>query len=71
MFQGEKVLEDKQVTLISSYMRSKALTQIKPFVLQFYQDKAPNKVDKQIKNFSLFKEKIKPVFRVSNKPTIA
>ena len=71
MFQGEKVPEDKRVTLASSYMRGKALTWIKPFILQFHQDEAPDEVDEWMKNFSLFKEKIKPVFGVSNEPAIA
>jgi hypothetical protein len=71
MFQGEKVPELKRVTLVSSYMRGKALTWIKPFVLQYNQGNAPDEVDEWMKDFDQFKEKIKPVFGVSNEPVIA
>jgi hypothetical protein len=45
-FQGEKVPVDKRVLLVSSYMRGKAFTWIKPFVQQIQAGTAPNKVDK-------------------------
>ena len=51
-------------------MRGKAFTQIKPFVQQIQAGTAPNKVDKQMLDFNKFKERVKPIFRVLNKPTI-
>jgi hypothetical protein len=71
MFQGEKVPKKKRVTLVASYMRGKAFTWIKPFVQQYNQGNAPKDVDAWIDNFNEFKNKIQPVFRVSNEPTIA
>ena len=71
MFQGEKVPEEKRVTLVSSYMRGTAFKWIKPFIQQFNQGDAPDEVDAWVGDFDNFKEKIKPVFSVLNEPTIA
>ena len=71
MFQGEKVPEEKRVTLVASYMKDKAFTWIKPFLLQYNQGDAPEEVDEWMKDFDAFKLKIKPVFGVSNEPIIA
>ena len=45
MFQGEKVPEEKRVTLVLSYMRGKAFTWIKPFIQQTNAGEAPDEVD--------------------------
>lgn len=71
MFQGEKVPEKKRVTLVASYMRGQAFTWIKPFVQQYNQGDAPDDVDVWMGDFDEFKLKIRPVFGVSNEPTIA
>jgi hypothetical protein len=70
-FQGEKVPVDKRVLLVSSYMRGKAFTWIKPFVQQIQAGTAPDEVDEWMLDFDKFKERVKPIFGVSNEPTIA
>jgi hypothetical protein len=70
-FQGEKVPEIKRVVLVASYMRGKAFQWIKPFVQQYQAGEAPDEVDEWMRDFDAFKEKIKPIFGVSNEPTIA
>lgn len=71
MFQGEKVADIKRVTLVSSYMRGKALTWIKPFVLQYNQGIASEEVNEWMKDFDQFKEKVRPIFGISNEPVVA
>jgi Retrotransposon gag protein/Zinc knuckle len=71
MFQGDKVPTKKRVTLVASYMRGKAFTWIKPFVQQYNQGNAPEDVDAWMDDFDEFKNKIRPVFGVTNEPTIA
>jgi Retrotransposon gag protein/Zinc knuckle len=70
-FQGEKVPEIKRVVLVASYMRGKAFTWIKPFVQQYQAGEAPDDVDVWMRDFDQFKERIKPIFGVSNEPHIA
>ena len=70
-FQGEKIPDVKRVVLVASYMRGKAFQWIKPFVQQYQAGEAPEEVDEWMKDFDNFKEKIKPIFGVSNEPTIA
>jgi hypothetical protein len=70
-FQGEKVPEIKRVVLVASYMRGKAFQWIKPFVQQYQAGEAPDEVDEWMRDFDAFKERIKPIFGVSNEPTIA
>ena len=71
MFQGDKVPAEKRVTLVASYMRGNAFKWIKPFLQQFSKDEAPDEVDEWMKDFDQFKDRIKPIFGVSNEPTIA
>jgi hypothetical protein len=71
LFQGEKVPENKRVTLVASYMRGNAFKWIKPFIQQYNAGDAPDEVDEWVSDFDQFKLKIKPVFGVSNEPTIA
>ena len=70
-FQGEHVPEEKRVILVASYMRGKAFTWIKPFLMQYTQGEAPDDVDEWMKDFDNFKEKIRMIFGVSNEPAIA
>ena len=71
LFQGEKVPETKRVTLVASYMRGQALKWIKLFLQQYNQGDATDDVDAWMANFNQFKNKIKPIFGVSNEPAIA
>jgi hypothetical protein len=71
LFQGEKIPENKRVVLASSYMRGNAFKWIKPFIQQYNDGTAPEEVDAWVSDFDEFKKKVKPVFGVSNEPTIA
>ena len=61
----------KRVTLVASYMRGQAFKWIKPYLQQYNQGDATHDVDAWMASFDQFKDKIKPIFGVSNEPTIA
>ena len=71
MFQGERVAKEKYITLVASYIHSKAFTQIKPFLRRYYSAANLTNINTQFKDFNLFKKQIQPIFRVANKLTIA
>lgn len=71
LFQGEKIPENKRVTLIASYMRGQAFTWIKPFIQQTNMGEAPDAVDAWVSDFDLFKQQIRPVFGVQNEEAVA
>lgn len=70
-FQGGKVAENKRVTLAASYMRGAAFKWIKPFLQQYMKGEAPDEVDAWMVDFDAFKDKIKPIFGISNEPEVA
>ena len=71
MFQGERIPEEKRVTFVSTFIKDQAFTQIKPFIQRYYSEGNSTNINLQIKDFNLFKEQIRQVFRVHNEPTIA
>jgi hypothetical protein len=71
MFQGSRIPEEKKVTLVASYMRGRAFTWIKPFLRRYHDAGDSTDVDPWFEDFDLFKEQLRPIFGVSNEPTIA
>ena len=71
LFQGEKIPGNRRVVLVASYMRGQAFKWIKPYLQQYNQGDATHDVDAWMASFDQFKDKIKPIFGVSNEPTIA
>ena len=71
MFQGERIPEDKRVTFVASFMKDRAFTWVKPFIRRYHGEGESGDIDPWIEDFDLFKEQIRQVFRVHNKPTIA
>ena len=71
MFQGERIPEEKRVTFVSTFMKDRAFTWIKPFIRRYHGEGNSTDIDPWIEDFDLFKEQIRQVFGVHNEPTIA
>jgi len=71
MFQGERIPEEKRVTFVSTFMKDRAFTWIKPFLRRYHGEDNSTDLDPWIEDFDLFKEQIRQVFGVHNEPIIA
>lgn len=71
MFQGGRIPEERRVTFVTTFMKDRAFTWIKPFLRRYHAEGNSRDVDPWFEDFDLFKEQIRQVFGVHNEPTLA
>jgi len=72
LFQGERVPDEKRVTLVASYMRGPAFKWIKPFLIKYRNDNLDSSdINDWMEDFDEFKERIRVVFGITNEPVLA
>jgi hypothetical protein len=70
--EGDDVDEEKQVLLVSTYMRGKAADWMKPHVTRYMNDDITDPVnDRMIDEWSVFKEQLRKVFGLQKEEAVA
>jgi hypothetical protein len=70
-FQGNNLPDNRQVSLAATFMRGDALKWIKPFLVKYMADEAPDEVDAWMEDFDHFKTEIRRIFGNKSEVNVA